>query len=136
VNPAALAGGSGEAQAYLAAGGTFNESSLATEWVKGKPIATPFVSVPGLLTAQCEKNQKNDVGSYLAITVHGDPTAARTAEIPGDVVVGGRAQPDWGLHLIDVHLFMGNLLAIVRDEAAAYRRGKHGGSPVSTRPRP
>jgi hypothetical protein len=41
------------------------------------------------------------------------------------VVVGGQVQADWGLHLVDVSLFMGNLIAIVRDQAAAYARGKH-----------
>jgi len=122
VNPAALAGGSGEANAYLVVGGAFNESTFETEWVKGKKVGTPFVSVPGLLTAECTKN---DAGTYLAIAVHGDPTAARTADIHGDVVVGGKVQADWGLHLIDVNLFLGNLIAIVRDEAAAYRREKH-----------
>jgi len=122
VNPAALAGGSGEAHAYLAAGGSFNESTFDTEWVKGKKVGTQFVSVPGLLTAECARN---DAGAYLAITVHGDPAAPRTADIHGDVVVGGKVQADWGLHLIDVNLFMGNLLSIVRDETAAYRREKH-----------
>jgi len=122
VNPAALAGGSGEAHAYLVAGGTFNESTFETEWVKGKKVGTPFVSVPGLLTAECAKS---DAGTYLAITVHGDPAAPRTADIHGDVIVGGKVQADWGLHLIDVNLFMGNLLSIVRDETAAYRREKH-----------
>jgi hypothetical protein len=77
--------------------------------------------VPGLLTAECKKN---DVASYLAVAVHGEPGSARTAEIPGDVVVGGQVQADWGLHLIDASLFMGNLIAIVRDQAAAYGRGK------------
>ncbi len=122
VNPAALAGGSGEAHAYLVAGGAFNESTFETEWVKGKKVTTPFVSVPGLLTAECAKN---DAGTYLAITVHGDPASPRTADIHGDVVVGGKVQADWGLHLIDVNLFLGNLVSIVRDETAAYRREKH-----------
>lgn len=122
VNPAALAGGSGPVHAYFATTGAIVESSAAVEWVKGKAIATPFVSVPGLLTAQCENN---DAASYLAITVHGDPRAARTADIPGDVVVGGQIRGEWGLHLIDAHLFMGNLLGIVRDQTAAYLREKH-----------
>jgi len=121
VNPAALAGGSGAVHAYFAAHSGFVNAGAVTDWVKGKTIATPFVSVPGMLTASCEKN---DVASYLAITVHGDPAAARTADIPGDVIVAGQVRADWGLHLIDASLFMGNLLAIVRDEAAAYGRAK------------
>src|SRR5262249_484587 len=77
VNPAALAGGSGPVHAYFATTGAVLESSMTTDWIKGKQIATPFVSVPGLLTAQCAKT---DTASYLAITVHGDPKAARTAD--------------------------------------------------------
>jgi DUF3089 family protein len=122
VNPAALAGGSGAAQAYFAARSAIVDASSQVDWVKGKTIDTPFVSVPGLLTAECKKN---DVGTYLAVAVHGEPGSARTSDIPGDVVVGGRVQADWGLHLIDASLFMGNLIAIVRDQAAAYARGKH-----------
>jgi hypothetical protein len=122
VNPAALAGGAGPAHAYLAARTAIVDASTNVDWVKGKTIATPFVSVPGMLTAECKHN---DVGSYLAVTVHAEPGAARTADIPGDVVVNGDVQPAWGLHLVDAHLFMGNLIAIVRDQAAAYARAKH-----------
>jgi hypothetical protein len=121
VNPAALAGGSGAAQAYFGARGAIVDASSQVDWIKGKTIGTPFVSAPGLLTAECKKN---DDASYLAIAVHGEPASARTADIPGDVVVGGEVQADWGLHLIDASLFMGNLIAIVRDQAAAYGRGK------------
>lgn len=122
VNPAALAHGSGPAHAYFAARSAIVDASSEVDWIKGKTIDTPFVSVPGLLTAECKKN---DVASYLAVTVHGEPGSARTADIPGDVMVGGQVQADWGLHLIDASLFMGNLIGIVRDQAAAYGRGKH-----------
>jgi hypothetical protein len=122
VNPAALAGGSGPVHAYFGTGAAIVGASPPLDWVKGKTIGTPFVSVPGLLTARCEKN---DVSSYLAITVHGDPAGARTAEIPGDVIVRGTLMPDWGLHLIDANLFMGNLIDLVREQTAAYRREKH-----------
>ena len=116
-NPAALAGGAGPVHAYFSTTGAIVESSMAVEWAKGKTIATPFVSVPGLLTAQCEKNAD---ASYLAITVHGDAKSARTADIPGDVVVGGQVRGEWGLHLI-----VGNLITVVRDQTAAYLRQKH-----------
>ncbi len=122
VNPAALAGGSGAAHAYFGARSAIVDASSQVDWIKGKTIDTPFVSVPGLLTAECKKN---DVATYLAVVVHGEPGSARTSDIPGDVVVGGQLQADWGLHLIDASLFMGNLIAIVRDQAAAYARGKH-----------
>ena len=82
-----------------------------------RPINTPFVSVPGLLTAECVSNEK---GSYLAITVHGDPSDPRTDDITGDVVVNGQVQANWGLHLIDVNLAMGNLVDIVGQQSKAY----------------
>src|SRR5262249_37750738 len=68
VNPAALAGGSGATHAYFGARGAIVDASSQVDWIKGKTIDTPFVSVPGLLTAECKKN---DVASYLAVTVHG-----------------------------------------------------------------
>ena len=70
-----------------------------------------------MLTAECVSNNK---GTYLAITVHGDPAGARTQDIVPDVVVGGQVLADWGLHLIDVNLAMGNLIDIVGQQSKAY----------------
>lgn len=118
-NPAALAGGSGELHSYLGAAGRGNGSSAAPRpWVNPEqPINTPFVSVPGLLTAECVSNEK---GSYLSITVHGNPADPRTDDIVGDVITNGEVQADWGLHLIDVNLAMGNLVEIVGRQSKAY----------------
>lgn len=118
-NPAALAGGSGKLHSYLAAAGRgLGSSAEPRPWVTpAQPVSTPFVSVPGLLTAECVLNEK---GSYLAVTVHGDPADARTDDVVGDVVVGGQVQADWGLHLIDVHLAIGNLVEIVGRQSRAY----------------
>ena len=119
-NPAALAGGSGELHAYLGArgSGVVAAELVQKSWVSpSQPIDTPFVSVPGLLTAECVSNEK---GSYLAITVHGDPSDARTDDITGDVVVNGIVLADWGFHLIDVNLAMGNLVDIVGQQSKAY----------------
>lgn len=118
-NPAALSGGSGELHSYLASAGRGNGSSAEPRpWVTpAQPIKTPFVSVPGLLTAECVSNEK---GSYLAITVHGNPADPRTDDIVGDVVVNGQVQADWGLHLIDVNLAIGNLIDIVGQQSKAY----------------
>lgn len=121
-NPAALGGGSGALHAYL---GTHGSEIVSTSeakpgpWVKpDQPITTPFVSVPGMLTAECVAN---DSGSYLAVSVHGDPAGPRASDIVGDVVVGGQVHPEWGLHLIDVNLAMGNLLDIVERQSKAYK---------------
>ena len=120
VNPAALGGGSGELHAYLSSSGRSIVGSAAEPqpWVTPpQPIATPFVSVPGLLTAQCVKNER---GSYLEVTVHGDPADPRTDDIPGDVMTLGQVNASWGLHLIDVNLAQGNLIDLVRRQGSAY----------------
>jgi hypothetical protein len=120
VNPAALGGGTGELHAYLSTAGRSIVGSAAEPrpWVTpAKPIETPFVSVPGLLTALCVAN---DQGSYLEVTVHGNPADPRVDDIAGDVMTNGEVNPSWGLHLIDVNLAMGNLVEIVREQGKAY----------------
>jgi hypothetical protein len=119
-NPAALAGGKGELHGYLSATGSsiVSSSTQPVNWVTpAKTIDTPFVSVPGLLTAECVSNEK---GSYLEVTVNADPKDPRTDEIAGDVVTNGKVVPSWGLHLIDVNEAFGNLLDIVRAQTKAY----------------
>jgi hypothetical protein len=119
-NPAALGGGSGELHAYLSAAGRSIVGSAAEPrpWVTPpQAIDTPFVSVPGLLTAQCVSNDK---GSYLEVTVHGNPSDPRTDDIAGDVMTNGAVNPSWGLHLIDVNLSMGNLVDIVREQGKTW----------------
>jgi hypothetical protein len=109
-NPAALGGGRAPLHAYL--------STATHQWVTPPAtISTPFVSVPGLLTAECVSNDK---GSYLEITVNGDPKDPRADDIPGDVMTAGKPNPTWGLHLIDVHAAIGNLVEVVGQQARAY----------------
>jgi len=119
-NPAALAGGSAALHAYLDASGQSIVSAVpALPWVvPERPVDTPWVSVPGLLTAQCTSNEH---ASYLEITVHGDPADPRTDNIRGDLGVGNQILTDWGLHLIDVNLGMGNLVDIVKQQSRAWR---------------
>ncbi|HEY8950316.1 MAG TPA: DUF3089 domain-containing protein [Rhizomicrobium sp.] len=117
-NPAALGGGSGALDAYLPAGRVGLSPQAPIEWVKGGPaITTPFVKVPGLLTGECVSNEH---GSYLAVTIHADPKDPRTDDIIGDVVVGGKVQEGWGLHLLDMNLTMGNLVTVVDAESKAW----------------
>jgi hypothetical protein len=70
-----------------------------------------------MLTAECVNNQN---GSYLAVTLHVNPSDDRAQDIAGDVMSGGRILRDWGLHLIDVNVAMGNLVEIVGRESKAY----------------
>jgi len=123
VNPAVLDGHKGELHAYLNATGTpFNLTAAPqTAWTAGKTIDTPWVSVPGLLTAQCVENEH---GSYLEVTVHGDPNDPRADDIVGDVMGGGQPNAAWGLHLIDVNLALGDLLDIVGQQTKTYVKRK------------
>lgn len=117
-NPANLTpGGKGVFHAYMSNVQIVQTSSKVT-WVKGKPNPkTPFVEAPGLLTGQCV--DKNGF-SYLAVHVNANPADPRTDDINGDVIQNGKVVPQWGLHLIDADLAMGNLVTIVGDEAKAY----------------
>ena len=118
VNPAELDGSSGALKAYLPATRVTENGENPPPWTTtGATINTPFVAVPGLLSAKCVRR----LGfNYLAITIHGDPTDARTDTIAGDLVIDGQVQPAWGLHLYDANLAMGNLVAIVKSQAHAY----------------
>jgi hypothetical protein len=118
-NPAALGGGSGELHAYLSSDGrTIISTTRPKPWVKpDRPIYTKWVSVPGLLTARCATN---DNATYLEITLHGDPSSARTDDIVGDLDINGQIAIDWGMHLVDVNLAMGNLVDIVGQQARAW----------------
>jgi hypothetical protein len=118
-NPAALAGGSGQLHAYLSATGrTIVGQAPPRAWVTPeRPVETPYVSVPGLLTAECATNEH---ATYLKITVNGNPADPRTDDISGDLGAGPAIQANWGLHLIDVNLVMGNLVDIVAQQTKAY----------------
>ena len=117
-NPAALTGGSAPLHAYLSTKGTLIVGGAPPKpWVADKTIDTPFVSVPGLLTAECKSNE---FATYLEIKVNGDAADPRVDDITGDL---GGAKPlaNWGLHLVDVNLVMGDLLNLVEQQAKAYR---------------
>ena len=87
-----------------------------------QPIDTPWVSVPGLLTARCTSNE--NASGYLEVTVHGNPSDPRVDDIVGDIGASPNVLANWGLHLIDVNLAMGNLIDIVAQESKAYASKK------------
>ena len=122
-NPAEIDGSNGVLKPLLPAGAILlDELAAPPPWAGGSiAIDTPFVSLPGLLTAQCV-----DKGgfSYLAITVNADATDPRTDAINGDVIMDGKVQPQWGLHMIDMHLAMGNLVEIVKRQGEAWLKAK------------
>jgi hypothetical protein len=127
-NPAALMGGEGELHAYLSNNGsTITATNPPKPWVvfekptPEKPVTTPWVSVPGLLTARCASNEN---ANYLEVTVHGNPSDPRVDDIVGDISAGGQVQANWGLHLVDINLAMGNLVDIVGRQSKAWLQHK------------
>ncbi len=119
VNPANLSGGEGPLHSYLASGADSIAPGAQTPkpWVAGATVSTPFVSVPGLLTARCASTPEFN---YLSVHINKDPASPRNQELIGDVLIGGEVQANWGLHLIDANMTIGNLVDIVRQEGAAW----------------
>ena len=127
VNPADLDGGDGFLKPILPTGPVmFEEHAPPEPWTTDNPVMdTPFVELPGLVSARCiNKGGFN----YLAITVNADPLDKRTDAIGGDVVVNGSLRPLWGLHIVDMHLAMGNLVDIVARQSAEWRKAQKAGS--------
>jgi len=118
-NPAALAGGKAEADAIFGAKGAGADSAPMGPWTTDNaPVTTNFVKVPGLISTECVSK---DGFNYLAATVNADPKDPRTDTIVGDVVVGGVTLKDWGLHLLDMPIAMGDLVDLADHQAAAWR---------------
>lgn len=117
VNPAAIEGGEAELHAYFP--GTASASILSDlgtgpegrSWLEGTEIETPFAALPGLVTGRCESRDGFD---YLAVTVHPDPADPRADDIAGDLT------PEWGLHLVDVSIVMGDIVARIGEQAEAF----------------
>ena len=56
--------------------------------------------------------------------MHPDKADPRADTIPGDLLVLGQPLKDWGLHLVDVNLTMGDLVAVVGEQSKAYTAAK------------
>ncbi|WP_431469704.1 DUF3089 domain-containing protein [Sphingosinithalassobacter sp. LHW66-3] len=118
-NPAALAGGKAVGDAYFSAASSFVEGmGEASAWTSdGAPVETPFVKVPGLVSLECVARGRFD---YLAASVNADPADPRADDIPGDVRIGSNLVPQWGLHLIDMNVAMGDLVALAGRQAESW----------------
>ena len=113
VNPANLSGGKGDLHAYMSATANGHDKS---GWAKGVTVDTPFVSVPGLLSASCVNK---DGFNYLGVAVNADPADPRI-----DAIKPGGVTPDWGLHLVDVNVAMGDLVDLAETQGKAWRAKK------------
>ena len=121
VNPAALEGGAGALKPYLSAtGATIIPDLTAPQPAWGtldRPLATAFVTLPGLLEGACVRDARG-VGLY--VTVRRRPGDKRAGDFVGDWMFGGVADPQMGLHLIDIDLVMGNLVEVIQQQSWAY----------------
>ncbi len=117
VSPAAPSGGRATLHPYLPTSGQSLPGSTQPEappWVDpalGVEIPTPLVTLPGFVSAECAEH---DGFVYLAIDVAKDPSDPRIDDIGGDLT------PQWGLHLIDVSVAMGDLVALAGSQSRAY----------------
>ena len=122
VNPAALAGGSATVHSYFSDRTIMGTAMRpATVWAKGVEVKTPYVALPGLVSTECVSKDGFD---YLAVTVHPDKADPRADNIPGDLLVMGVPLKSWGMHLVDVNLTIGDLVAVVGEQSKAYAAAK------------
>lgn len=118
VNPADLDGGPAAVEPYFLLdppegallGGTATAQPFSDP-ERTAEITTPWVTYPGLIEAECV--DEGDF-TYLALTVQGDPDDPRTDDIGGDLT------PEWGMHLIDANVAMGDIVRLVATQARAY----------------
>ncbi len=111
-NPAALAGGSGILDP-ISPSAPFAPGTLIADGIAGlgleQPMpATVWSSEPGAYSANCSSAAGANV---LLIT----PRDGAQTPTPSP-------DPAWGLHLLDANIALGNLIAIVQRESAAYAK--------------
>ena len=107
VNPASVSGGVGDLKPYFATSPFPGLSGAATP-----DPPEPWVAYPGLYTAHCEHSNGADWLQVDTTNVAGDTRPVMTEALG----------PAWGLHLVDVNIALGNLVELVRQEAAAFSR--------------
>jgi hypothetical protein len=102
VNPVTFSSATGSLQPYF---------PTASTKVPGVTITTPWVSFPGLYTAQCQSATGATWLQVTATPASGDPRPTVTDSLG----------PLWGYHLVDVNIALGDLVHDVATEEAAYR---------------
>ena len=118
VNPVDPAGGRAATQPYFlleppegALLGGIGGARPFADPARAAEITTPWVTYPGLVEAECVSEGGF---TYLSLTVDGDPGDPRTDDIGGDLT------PQWGMHLIDANVAMGDIVDLVAAQADAY----------------
>lgn len=86
---------------------------------EGAPPAN-WVRTPGLASGQCVNDGQR---GYFRVLTNADPKDKRTDRIGGEVAVLGMFIPGWGMHLADMPLVQGDLVARVGALSAQARTG-------------
>jgi hypothetical protein len=111
-NPAALGGGSGLADPIypskpFAPGTTIGSSIAFTTGGRLPTASTAWIAAPNSYRARCSR-----AGGINVLVVEPRRGAPLLNAIP----------PNWGLHLADANIALGNLAGLVGRQAAEYRR--------------
>ncbi len=127
-NPARLAGGVATLDARFGApwwkGGVAQYAPPVAGWtVAGRPIATHYVAIPGLLAGVCATS---GAVSYLSVRVSRGFTPEIAEAVTGTATIGDVAYPEWGFHVVDMAIVQGDLLEMVRRQRRAYTRRRAG----------
>ena len=111
VNPVDPAGGAQVATPYFRVGGGGLLGGAVTPFDPGveRAVPTEWVTYPDMVTLECR-----DDGTYGWLSI--DTT---TAPGPRTDDIGGDLTPEWGSHLVDANVAMGDLVALVAAQAAS-----------------
>ena len=111
-NPGALSGGSAGLDPIVPsvpfAPGSLLSAAMALLELKLPTPPTVWATEPGAYRARCE--------------VSGGAHVLELSPQHGAQVIQPSLSPQWGLHLVDANIALGNLLTVVRHEVAAYAR--------------
>ena len=107
LNSSMVSGATGSGDGDAADGSTGTNDWVAPPTA---PITTPFVTTPGLISVRCAAYGDY---RYLEMTANADP-GPRVDDITGDL------DDNWGMHLQDVNIVMGDIVRLVKIQAAAH----------------
>jgi hypothetical protein len=77
-------------------------------WSTEGPPPTPYLRTEGLVSGECVNDGPR---GYLSVRTNADPNDKRTDRIGGEVGMLGMFLPGWGMHLADMNIAQGDLIA-------------------------
>lgn len=109
-NPAALQGGSADLDSIVPtkpfAPGTLLGAGVQLLHFPLPKVSTPFIEAKAAFSGEC--------------TTENGATFLKVTSLGGTPVPTASPTPQWGLHLLDAQVAQGDLIALVRSQAAAY----------------